>query len=245
MAHRMSMNDHSPEIDSVYRNILESIIFIPGHAEYFGNQINRERKRIENDRILKNAKKPDWTGYDTLRISTIQTLTQLPSPESVKVLGELLSDRERTIEVDPKNFDADSFGTPPNASLAAGALKSLIDNPPVPVDRAHQLPADIDVWQSWYEQIKAGTFTFRLKGDPTEYDLHGPASKEKLIRIERDRKRDEERSKGLRKSSAVQETRAVLTQVGKPSTIAGVLAALGVFVAAVWWVWRRKKAVQG
>src|SRR5690606_26228155 len=90
-----------------------------------------------------------------------------------------------------------------------------------PVKRAgYTFPYEyVYAWQNWYEQIKAGSRTFRFEGDPTEYDLNGPVPKEKLQRIERDR--DDERAAGHVKSSPVAESGSGVTRIGVPASIAG------------------------
>ncbi len=243
MAHRRSTNDHSPEVDHIYQNLKTTLLAIPGHAEYFGNQIKvaREEAIIGNEKSAKLGEKPNWPGFDNVRLRAIQKLGQMPSPEAVKVLGELLNDLQVTYEIDLDNFTADSFGLPSNASLAADELKSLIENPPVPKDRDHQLPGDIPAWQAWYEQVKSGHRTFRFQGDSTEYDLNGPASKELLQRVERDRKRDEERATGHKKSSVAPQSKISATQNRQLPSVAWLVAAIGLCAAAVWYFVKGRK----
>jgi hypothetical protein len=118
----------------------------------------------------------------------------------------------------------DAVGQLSHSNLAADALKTLIEKPPVPQDRNWQTKGDIEAWQLWYEQIKSGNRTFRFKGDPKDYDLTGPVSKDKLQRVERDRKRDDERTAGHKNSSSVGEPVPVIAQIRKPSSIITILA---------------------
>ncbi len=69
---------------------------------------------------------------------------------------------------------ADWTQTPPNGMLAAQALANLIESPPLQKDPEGYFESDVHPWQLWYEQVKAGTRTFRFKGDPQEYSLAGP-----------------------------------------------------------------------
>ena len=97
-----------------------------------------------------------------------------------------------------------------NCNKAVITLSVLIDSPPV--EKSGSLRGEVfEAWRRWHEEVKAGQRTFRFVGDPTEYDLNGPAPKEKLERIARDRKRDAERVAGHKKavgSSGVSESTA-------------------------------------
>jgi hypothetical protein len=98
----------------------------------------------------------------------------------------------------------------------------------------HEAEGALAVWQAWYEQIKAGKRTFRFEGDPTEYDLNGPAPKEKLVRIERDRKRDEERAAGGRRGSSPDTGFLPPMLAEHPGTTVGVMGACIFCAVAVW-----------
>ena len=101
-----------------------------------------------------------------------------------------------------------------------------------PITQSNRADAQA-AWQLWYEQVKSGKRTFRFEGDPTEYDLNGPASKDKLQRVERDRKRDDERSAGRKKSSSGSEATSQATDATKPLAIAGLIAACVLIAVAV------------
>jgi hypothetical protein len=93
-------------------------------------------------------------------------------------------------------------------------------------------------WLLWYEQIKSGNRTFRFEGDPTEYDLNGPAPKQKIERVERERKRTEERKTSHKNESGTDSERPTVANPPEPGkslvpTVAGillVLIAVGYFI---------------
>jgi hypothetical protein len=124
-----------------------------------------------------------------------QTLNHLHSPEGVRVLGDLLSNEW----VPPGNETAvasEKFA-PLSVSARVALQKFPLLNKPFKDPITMQNVADANAaWQFWYEQIKAGNRTFRFEGDATEYDPNGPAAKQKLDHIFRDRKRDVERDAG-------------------------------------------------
>ena len=231
----------SAERIAVFDLARNDLMALPRHAEHLANQIRIERAKnaVENERRVKNGDKPLWGSYDNVRMRTMQTLEHIPSPEVVKVLGEFLQDNEETQKPIRVGYVPDSYGPGSNASLAAEALRKLIENPPVPKDQSYQLPGAIPAWQSWYEQIKSGNRTFRFEGDPVEYDLNGPAPKEKLAHIERHRKRDAERVAGERRSAPVIGSVSSEGRALKPAALAGIVAACLAFLAAGAY-WRKR-----
>ena len=234
MGYRKSINDHSTEVDEVYLKIQNAMLLIPGHADYFAKEIQISRARAI-DRQAREGGEIRWEDYDDVRSAAIHTLENLPSPEAVRVLGELLSDSEKTGPQISEGHLPDAFGPPPNASLAADALKLLIEKPPVPQDRNWQKKGDIEAWKLWYEQIQSDNRTFRFKGDPKDYDLTGPASNDKLQRVERNLKRDDERTAGQKKSSTPVETQTIATSAGRTYAIAGLVTTLALVAAALWY----------
>ncbi|HEY1120305.1 MAG TPA: hypothetical protein VGE67_01840, partial [Haloferula sp.] len=136
----------------------------PGHAEYFA-------KKIRNDETLYESGR----GHEVQggALWDFETLGQLPSPETVKVLGSFLDDEKNRIEPVP---GADVAPIAANNLLAARAFHSLkIVSPPL-----QKRPSDYDdiqPWRLWFSQVQAGTRTFRFEGDPQEYSLAGPVTK--------------------------------------------------------------------
>ena len=173
------------------------------------------------------------------------TLDYLPSVETVRVLGEFLSDERGYVKMPEhptlEDLTTDVSGSPVFRRAAASLGKLPIVNKPIPASTQFRTPDDVQPWKQWYEQIKAGNRTFRFEGDPTEYDLNGPASKEKLARIERDRMRDVERLAGRRKSSPASDFVSKALSFSKPSSIAGLIAACALVAGAVWYFIRNRR----
>ena len=224
---------------STYDQAQVTLLSIPGHADYFAKEIQISRAKAI-DRQAREGGEIRWEDYDDVRSAAIHTLENLPSPEAVRVLGELLSDSEKTGPQISEGHLPDAFGPPPNASLAADALKLLIEKPPVPQDRNWQKKGDIEAWQLWYEQIQSGNRTFRFKGDPKDYDLTGPASNDKLQRVERNLKRDDERTAGQKKSSTPVGTQTIAASAGRTYAIAGLVITLALVAAALWYFLRSR-----
>ena len=92
-------------------------------------------------------------------------------------------------------------------------------------------------WRQWYEDIKSGRRTFRFEGDSTEYDLNGPAPKEKLERIARDRKRDSEHEAGQKKTADSSAVETLTTPFASSSSmsVAIFITCTVLLVSLVWY----------
>jgi hypothetical protein len=157
------MSDTQKEIYTRTQKLLTSL---PGHADFYDQRIREH---------LQRAKKFEGTdrqyGFATTLMDKAEpdfrTLSHLPSPETVKVLGELLSEDWVVLR----------NGQPFNRPLAGFAMSSLHRMPftskPVQGDYVSD-EKDLETYRLWYAQIKAGNRTFRFEGDPNEYTLAGP-----------------------------------------------------------------------
>lgn len=171
----------------VRRAFQEALLSIPGHAEYYGKQIKAAEKDVVEALQTVGLERAGTAKARLLRVQTeaFGTLEALPSPETVRVLGELLDDpwgfepgMDRTVQA----VRFKTYGESPHSGMAMIALARL------PLEtRANNTPAnkisydaDIGAWTLWYEQIRAGTRTFRFIGDPQEYSLAGPVPQAKI-----------------------------------------------------------------
>lgn len=143
----------------------DMLMTTPGHAEYYGRKI----RMIMDEEVAKTA-----AADPRQRTWTFETLEQLPSPETVNVLGELLSD-----ERDPyKGINHGDTGTPiPNFKQASIALTRLgIREAPVKNtlrgSSGFEL-SEVEKWKVWYEEVKDGTRTFSFESDDAIYSLAG------------------------------------------------------------------------
>lgn len=149
----------------------KKLLSIPGHAEWYRDDLlarYRKWEQTENPTMASY-----WNDFDRQRGWTFETLKEMPSVETVRVLGEMLGDEE------------DGYGTeaPPGANLdhwAAAALTVIgIESPPFPPPEfawrwRRMSDSKLKAWRLWYGQVKAGNRTFRFEGDETEYTLEGP-----------------------------------------------------------------------
>ncbi len=153
----------------VHQLIQKKLISIPGHADFFGAKIRRDKELYAAGRSHEIQGGRTWD---------FETLGQLPSAETVKVLGSFLNDGP--LEDSPDAFNSSSDLAMPMGDnlLAARALHELkIVNPPL--QRQPGSYADVHPWRLWFSQVDAGTRTFRFEGDPQSYNLSGPVSKKR------------------------------------------------------------------
>lgn len=151
----------------VFDKVRESLISIPGHARYFADEIKREQKEV--------ARYPTNTGprgsYDSHRSSYFETLSLLPSPETISVLGDFLSDDIDT-PVPLRSPDSD-WGDNPRANSYAASYTIMnigLRNPPTAKGTYDADPdAHLAKTRAWWEKVKSGELTFSFLGQKVEY----------------------------------------------------------------------------
>lgn len=254
----------------VFRSAQTALLAIPGHATYWGDQIEGIRKLVlahgrfsteEQDLLTEKGVYKVLGNYEGVRQKAFENLALMPSPEAVGVLGRFINDPEGLDGNDMfGNFrgGGDCIPYPCNARAACLGLASLpIENPPASVDqewvrRGGGAPdEDLASWKTWWNQIASGKRTYRFKGDPTEYGADGPATPELLERIRKMNERD-----AMRDSRQPAATTDGLGSSGPPETetgsssrrrfssppVVGILAAAAAILAALGWFFIRRKA---
>ncbi len=172
----------SPERKEVHIVLQNAMLAVGGYGDYFSAKIREARQAFDSAetpsrRSIQKAKLMD-TQADAFEI-----LGLVPGPESVKILGEYLSDETGRVPPSPPGSKDDRMARQQDANFTPNsfyALMAIADLPLVapPVARrkgnATIYDSDIDAWRLWYEQVKSGKRTFRFEGDPREYNLDGP-----------------------------------------------------------------------
>lgn len=167
------------ELNDVTTKLQAALLGIPGHAEYFGKRIRDAYEPLKDPN-------PGVAIYDAGNemMYSFATLKNLPSPETVKVLGDMLSDTWR-LTPPPPIPDEVSY-TP--GSLALSAVESALiylplrEPPKIPPVMAGEDPEVVMVhpWQSWYAEVKSGRHTFSFKGKSVEYRFNPDGTWETL-----------------------------------------------------------------
>lgn len=249
MGERKTRPDHSSEVDALYDSLQSALLAIPGHAESYRDRINETRSKMEEARRKKNASEANdyQTKLSNQVFYDLPTLDHLPSVETVGVLGEFLFDERGYVRLPPMptllQLDKAAEDSPVYGRAARALAALPIENKPVPADAQFFTPEDVFPWRQWFEEIKSGKRTFRFEGDPTEYDLNGPAPKQKLERIALDHKRDAERATGSRRPGSPDGAGVSpnTTEVPMPTSIAALIASCLLLAGAVWYFVRAGK----
>lgn len=167
-----------PETASVRDEMRNLLLSIPGHANYY-----EKRLRQASDAYFTE---PDPTKHGRLRaiLNTERSysfpkLEVMPSAETVRVLGDFLYDDRGSVPHTQGYDDVPYRSVSSNSRYALRALAGLpLETKPLKPRKNNFViyDQDINAWKLWYEQVKAGTRTFRFEGDPQNYTLAGPVA---------------------------------------------------------------------
>ncbi|WP_035612265.1 hypothetical protein [Haloferula sp. BvORR071] len=168
----------------VHQALRDALMKTPGHALYFQENIRAARSQMKSEPDMTTRQGPLLVKYNSAQGDAFKTLELLPSPETVRVLGEFLFDVEDLVPPSPPGSVDDRIarqrdqGYVDNSFRAFAAFSRLpLLSPPAPQKRfvsVTDYERDSNAWCLWFEQIKAGKRTFRFEGDPQEYNLQGP-----------------------------------------------------------------------
>jgi len=225
-----------PERAELHEQLEQALITIPGHAEYYRNKINFAQENLDRAIELSATSGTNQTGNlkSVLRSAqndSFMILQELPSPETVRVLGEMLFDERGVIKKENASENSDAFlMQTPTSQLAASLLEKMLEDPP-PVELPGTYFSDLEPWRNWYTQIKEGRRTYRFKGDPQEYNLRGLAREALNPDILR----------GARRPS-YQNNAANSENGSRPASKAPAITALVlvVLIGGGYWIYRRK-----
>ncbi len=142
----------------------QSLLSIDGFARIYRNAIEDERVLIAG----LPPRDPRRGGYNHLRRDILRgILPLLPTPESIRILGDYLDDERDPLPPPSPSQDWDDL--PPNAELASESLMEIgLRDPPV---RKSLWPhADtLERQRKWYAEVKSGKRTFSFEGEAVEY----------------------------------------------------------------------------
>jgi len=144
----------------LYESARDALMSYPEYADYFAGEIRRLTDAELGGTSTEHSSKRGWEA---------ETLAKLPTPDSVRALGELLFD-----ERDPfKGTPTDSPWVPTCFIAEDGLFEMGIKNPPVLKTQFPVLREDLHKWQDWYQEVKSGKRTFSFEGDENIYSLSG------------------------------------------------------------------------
>jgi len=144
---------------AVYDRAKEVLLRIPGHAQYYEERIREAYEPLKGPNPNLGINRAG-----TEMMYGFQTLEHIPSPETLKVLGEMLFEMW---ELPPTGEY-----TPPalaeRAVITLGALK-IRETPWRPVTTTGDLSGAIPAWQVWWEEVMSGQRAFSFEGQSVEY----------------------------------------------------------------------------
>jgi len=165
MGYRRSFAGHDSSVDSIYAKIQQTVLALPGHAQYFADKIEVEQKSVERF--------PTITGprctYDSNRNLYFEVLSHLPSPETIRVLGHFLCDDKDT-PVPLMSPGSDWGGENPRANsfFAADTIMRMnLKSPPISAGGGPD--ARLERVRVWWEEIQAGKRVLSFDGQDTGY----------------------------------------------------------------------------
>lgn len=174
----MKLGSRYPHADArwnaLYIKAQQAAVAYPGHAKYFQDKIEDARKKLPEGVRRHSGTHND---FEALRCRIIRdTMSHIPSPEIVKVLGDYLDDERDTPP--PNNW----LDTRSNAYLACSALQKIgLKNAPLP-PTAGENPDNLATWKLWWGPIEAGNRTFSFEGQDVEYRFRKDGTYETLSR---------------------------------------------------------------
>lgn len=176
----------------VHELLKRKLISIPGHAEYYRDRINAGREQLDRVRAGDTSTANLGSAMTDLANEQrygFQTLSYLPSVETVRVLGDFLEDERGR---DGSKPNGELIGESPNWRKAAKAISLLgiANSATPPFTQIADYEPGREAWRNWYRQVKEGRRTFRFVGDPVDYDLRGPSKRGEVVPHERVAKRD-------------------------------------------------------
>lgn len=243
----------------IFEKTRDNLLSIPGHAKYYQNQIEetrelvREHAKLPKEEQYRLQAEGKWKGlgdYEDVRNNAFGVLGLLPSPETVAVLGHFIEDPEGRDHKDmlgnPIQHSGDCGPFAPNCGKAFFAFAKLgIEHPPAKVNYPDLGDVDydldrVDKWKDWWKEVKTGKRTYRFVGSNVEYGPDGPATKEQLEKIAKDRKRAEEQRKRTN-GAADQGNTSADGLLSKAPFLALVFAGAAVLGSLAWYFRRAKR----
>ncbi len=194
----------------VYRAAQSALLAIPGHATYYQDKIESLRAEVldnsrksgeELSKMQDEGREPVtlWAYEEYYAAVAFPILGQLPSAETVKVLGGFLNDPEgrdgKNLLGEPRSKTGDDFFPRPcHAEIATRSIRKLgIDHPPFAAPKGNEREilreGEIDAWKDWWNEVKAGKRTYHFVGSTIEYGADGPVSPTAIRNPARDPKR--------------------------------------------------------
>ena len=168
----------------IFNEAQAKLLSIPGHATYYRDKIKALQEQMRTGKLGLE----DWSAE---KQPYFAVLKQLPSEETVEVLGDFAMDKfafafsknpedlavPGLLQYKYSDYSVDFTVCVP----AMSALEALgIDDPPV---KGH-LREDVRqaLWSRWWQEVKAGKRKYRFKGSDVLHPVNAPPGAEREVR---------------------------------------------------------------
>lgn len=172
-----------PDTLAVYHEAQSKLLSIPGHATYFRDKLKAAQAEVKAGSMTLGT-------WDNLRIDSFQTLKHLPSEETVSVLMEFVNDHFADLNSkNPEDYESLSsrdphyLGSFTVQGVAATTLEALGIQPPPYKDPAKlRYEENLELWNQWWDQVKAGKRKYRFKGSTVDHPVNAPPGTAREVR---------------------------------------------------------------
>jgi len=148
----------------VYEEAQLILLTTPGHAYYYRDLILKAKdKGFANGQP---ANVPGYHDYTLERMYALETLSHLPSLETMEVLNGFLDDTDR-----PSGEPGDIGYFNDLALTSITTFRKLIEED---ARKDHGM-----TWKQWRDAVRAGELTFHFKGSKIRYNFEGPVPEQK------------------------------------------------------------------
>lgn len=133
----------------------------------YSGRIQRRLDSLREDHLTGKGE-----GYDRSRDQLFASLGFLQEPEVVLLLIKLLDDERDAGKI--RAADGIIYTLLSDGDYAGIALIALIEDLPLRRDRFGDPIRDVSALRQWGASVVDGSQTFRFKGDPRKFTIHGP-----------------------------------------------------------------------
>jgi hypothetical protein len=195
-AQRSRYERASADVPRLYQSLQDEMISIPGHAKFYRDEILKAQSEYSanlSNGALKNK-------YLKTRGLGFYVMSLLPSPETITVMGEFLSNdfikpnpAEDKQPVDWSKVDLRKINygdpDPPIYSNPWSASYTIMElglrEPPVPFSKSGLSgKKDVEATRAWWELVKAGKKDISFIGRPEIYRFTGDGSWEMVGKVD-------------------------------------------------------------
>lgn len=150
---------HTVKLRKAYRR---KLISDPRYVDWWVSMINEARKTVEMG--------GSWTVLKGRSELAVDILRDVRTEESVRAIGEFLSDTRGSIREDPYPYQREhDYWSLAGTAVSALNAMDLEDPPQVKDERSYRWPETlIEEWQAWWAEVESGKREIRFRDKDRE-----------------------------------------------------------------------------